>query len=154
MEKLFLAVGGAVGGAVVSVALGITGRMVGWCWEWLKRRTYTFETAEWNKHVRIPRIMVSRSVSTKDGTGIGNDEQTYIATGLKITEVPKGIELTRKALRVLNFKPGDHFSVEVNGVKYYFLVERIYDRLLTVKHRGDQGDAENGRRLVRAERGL
>ena len=98
--------------------------------------------------------MVSRSVSTTDGTGDGNDEQTYIATGLQKTEVPKGIELTRKALRVLNFKPGDHFSVEVNAVKYYFLVERIYDRLLTVKHRGDQGDAENGRRLVRAERGL
>ncbi len=47
------------------------------------------------------------------------------------------------------------FSVEVNGVKYYFLVERIYDRLLTVKNRGAQGDAENnGRRLVRAESGL
>ena len=135
MEKLFL----AVGGAVVSVALGITGRMVGWCWEWLKRRTYTFETAEWNKHVRIPRIMVSRSVSTTDGTANGEDEQAYIATGLQKTEVPNGIELTKKALRVLNFKPGDHFSVEVNGVKYYFLVERIYDRLLTVKNRGDQG---------------
>ena len=35
---------------------------------------------------------------------------------------------------VLNFKPGDHFSVEVDGVEYSFLVERIYDRILTVKN--------------------
>ena len=133
MEKLFLA---AVG-AIASMALGLTGRAVGWCWEWLKRRPYTFETAEWNKHVRIPRIMVSLSVSTTDGTANGQDEQAYIATGLKITEVPKGIELTRKALRVLNFKPGDRFSVEVNGVKHSFLVERIYDTVLTVKNSPD-----------------
>ena len=123
MEKLFLA---AVG-AIASMALGLTGRAVGWCWEWLKRRRYTFETAEWNKHVRIPRIVVSRSVSTTDVTGDGEEQQIYIATGLEITEVPNGIELTRKALRVLNFKPGDRFSVEVNGVKHSFLVEQIYD---------------------------
>ena len=130
MEKLFL----AVGGAVVSVALGITGRMVGWCWEWLKRRPYTFETTEWNKHVRIHRIVVSRSIYTVDHTGDGSEKQVYISTGLEITEVPKGIELTEKALRVLNFKPGDTFSVEVDGVKYSFLVERICDRVLTVKN--------------------
>ena len=130
MEKLFL----AVAGAVASMALGLTGRAVGWCWEWLKRRTYTFETAEWNKHVRIPRIVVSRSVSTAGATGHGDDREIYIATGLKITKVPNGIELTRKALKVLNFKPGDNFSVEVDGVKYSFLVERIYDRVLTVKN--------------------
>ena len=94
------------------MAFGITGRAVEWCWECLKRRPYTFETAEWNKHVRIPRIMVSRSVSTTDGTGDGNDEQVYTSTGLQKTEVPKGIELTGKALRVLNFKPGDHLEVD------------------------------------------
>ena len=110
MEKLFLA---AVG-AIASMALGLTGRAVGWCWEWLKRRPYnTFETTEWNKHVRIPRIVVSRSVSTVDGTGDGDDQQIYIATGLEITEVPNGIELTRKALRVLNFGSG-----QVCGVIY------------------------------------
>ena len=46
--------------------------------------------------------MVSRSVSTTDATGDGSDQQIYDATGLEIIEVPNGIELTRKALRVLN----------------------------------------------------
>ena len=126
MENLYL----AVVEKVASIVLGFTGRAVGL----FKRRSYTFETIEGDKTVRIPRIMVSRSVSTIDITGDGDDEQGYTNTGFKKTEVPKGIELTRKALKVLNFKPGDHFSVEVDGVKYSFLVEQIYDRLLTVKN--------------------
>ena len=130
MEKFFL----AVAGAVASMALGLTSRAVGWCLEWLKRRPYTFETTEWTKHVRIPRIVVSRSIYTVDGTGDGSEKQVYFSTGLEITEVPKGIELTGKALRVLNFKPGDNFSVEVDGVKFSFLVERIFGRVLTVKN--------------------
>ena len=129
MENLFL----TVVGAVVSMALGLTGRAVGICWEWFHRQKYTFETTEGDKRVRIPPIVVSRSISTADGSGDGDDEQGYIATGLKITEVPNGIELTRKAFRVLNFKPGDNFSVEVDGVEYSFLVERIYGRVLHVK---------------------
>ena len=136
MEYLFLAVAGAVAsiaGAVASMALGVTGRAVESCWEWFQRRKYIFETTEGNKSVRIPPIVVSRSVSTTYATGDGDDRQTYMATGLEITEVPKGIELTRKALRVLNFKPGDDFSVEVDGVKYSFLVAQIYGRVLHVK---------------------
>ena len=129
MEDLSL----AVGGAVVSMALGLTGRAVGICWEWFQRQKYTFETTEGDKRVRIPPIMVSRSISTADGSADGEDEQGYIATGLKITEVPNGIELTKEGFRVLNFKPGDNFSVEVDGVKYSFLVARIYGRVLHVK---------------------
>ena len=111
----------------------LTGRGVGWCWERLKRESYAFETKEGDKHVTIPRIVVSRSISTEDGSVDGEDEQGYIATGLKINEVPKGIELTKKAFRVLNFEPGDKFSVEVDGVKYSFLVAQIYGRVLHVK---------------------
>ena len=129
MEYLFL----TVVGAVVSMALGLTGRAVGTCLEWFQRQKYTFETTEGDKRIRIPPIVVSRSISTEDGSGDGEDEQGYIATGLKITEIPNGIELTKKAFRVLNFKPGDNFSVEVDGVEYSFLVERIYGRVLHVK---------------------
>ena len=129
MENLFL----TVVGAVVSMALGLTGRVAGWCWEWLKRQKYTFETTEGDKRVRIPPIVVSRSISTEDATGDGDDRQGHIGTGFEMTEVPNGIELTRKAFRVLNFKPGDNFSVEVDGVKYSFLVARIYGRVLHVK---------------------
>ena len=37
MEPLLL----AVAGAIASIVVGITGRAVEWCWEWLKRRRYT-----------------------------------------------------------------------------------------------------------------
>ena len=132
MEDLFIAVGG-VGGAVVSMALGLTGRAVGICWEWFQRQKYTFETTEGDKRVWIPPIVVSRSIVTEDSYGAGENEQRYIAKGFKITEVPNGIELTKEAFMVLNFKPGDNFSVEVDEVKYSFLVARIYGRVLHVK---------------------
>ena len=51
-----------------------------------------------------------------------------------MVDVPNGIELTGKALRVLNLKPGDNFSVEVDGEPYTFLVAEITGRVLTVKN--------------------
>ena len=51
-----------------------------------------------------------------------------------MVDVPNGIELTGKALRVLNLKPGDNFSVEVDGELYTFLVAQIHDRVLNVKN--------------------
>ena len=122
------------------MALGLTGRVVGWCWEWFKRRTYAFKTKDGTKHVRIPRIMVSRSVSVVNSTGDGSDQDVYSGTGLLMIDVPNGIELTGKALRVLNLKPGDNFSVEVDGEPYTFLVARIHDRVLTVRNSDLLGD--------------
>ena len=130
MEKYLL----IVVGAVVSMVLGFTGHVGKWCWEWSKRRTYAFKTKDGTKRVRIPRIIVSRSVSVANVTGDGTDQEVYIGTGFFMVDVPNGIELTGKALRVLNLKPGDNFSVEVDGEPYTFLVELIHDRVLTVRN--------------------
>ena len=130
MEKYLL----AVVGAVASIALGLTTHAVEWCWEWLKRRTYAFKTKDGTKRVRIPRIIISRSAAVTRVTGDGDYLDVYRGTGFFMVDVPNGIELTGKALRVLNIKPGDNFSVEVDGEPYTFLVELIFDRVLTVRN--------------------
>ena len=100
MEDLSL----AVGGAVVSMALGLTGRAVGICWEWFQRQKYTFETTEGDKRVRIPPIMVSRSISTADGSADGEDEQGYIATGLKHNRGPEWDRINQRSFQGVEFQ--------------------------------------------------
>ena len=130
MEKYLL----IVVGAVVSMVFGFTGHVGKWCWEWSKRRTYAFKTKDGTKRVRIPRIIISRGVSVARVTGDGDDQDIYNGIGFLTVDVPNGIELTGKALRVLNLKPGYKFSVEVDGEPYTFLVALIHDRVLTVKN--------------------